>query len=726
MALTKRGRTALIAGSCAAALVLVGGGITYAALSKDEPEPVATSTPTPTPTPTPEPAEIPISTPVKAMFDGWQGADSHVIADVMPQIGDAAEGRMSAFIDAPKVAEPTNALSIEVPVEQGTEYTLTAQVRQGTIELADAAAELVIGDETIPFGEINGDWSEIEGSFTADADTATIAVRVTDAVAALGVDEISLTLAGGENVVPNGSFEQVTSDWGVRNNTLLLRETGAAMGVALADGDASWSVAARDGSEVASGTETVEGGFARIALDDVAQGYYTFSVTDADGRSVSTPFGVIDYAGATIATDDRFGVATHVDQNWYFDSADAIAGTGIGLARNDVLWDQNEKTPGQYSFSPHYTDEFGKFSSHGVQLLGIVNYGNPLYDGGNTPASPAAVEAFGAYAAAIAQNFDVAGLEVFNEFNHDRFQTGSCGSAPVCYQPLVKSTADHVAAVNPDLPIVAGSTANYDGDWFRGLWPTGAADSADAMSFHPYNKWIYDTPESLGSVMDEANGDMQNLAGKKLPIWITEFGWTTGAELGQQVSRDVQAERLWRAQLTAFAYGAEKYFWYDLIDDSTDPNNHEGNFGMYEQRRDGVAAQPPKPAAFAQALLINAIDGRETAGRAEAGDKVRSAVFGSGDDTLTAVWSFDGEREASLEATGPVTVTSLTGEVSTVEPENGMVTLTVGSSPLLVESSGAAAEEPETEASATPAPGESGTPTPTPVATEAAKPEDDK
>src|SRR5690606_39936390 len=70
--------------------------------------------------------------------------------------------------------------------------------------------------------------------------------------------------------------------------------------------------------------------------------------------------------------------------------------------------------------------------------------------------------------------------------------------------------------------------------------------------------------------------------------------WTTGAELGQQVSREMQAERLLRAELTSLDYGVQKYFWYDLTDDSTDPNNHEGNFGMFEQRRSGVAAQPDR------------------------------------------------------------------------------------------------------------------------------------
>ena len=232
---------------------------------------------------------------------------------------------------------------------------------------------------------------------------------------------------------------------------------------------------------------------------------------------------------------------------------------------------------------------------------------------------------------------------------------------------------------------MVGSTANYDGDWFRGLWPTGVIENSDAMSFHPYNKWIYDTPESLSTVIKESNNDMKSLAGSKIPIWITEFGWTTGAELGQQVSYATQAERLWRAELTALAAGAEKYFWYDLVNDSTDPNAHEGNFGMFEQRRDGVMARPPKPAAFAQALLINELDGRTKVERVDAGESVRTAVFGKDGDRVRAAWSFQGEREATFKVSGPVKITTMWGATSTVKPKDGKVTLTVGSSPVLIE-----------------------------------------
>lgn len=698
MALTRRGRNTLVIVAGAVAVLLVGGGIAYAAIfAGDDPEPVvesptatptATVTPTPTPTPTPEAAEIPTSTPMHAVFDGWTGADSGQVADIKPQIGDAASGRMSAYIDAPRVKEPAAALTVEVPVTPGERYDVSAQLRQGTTQLHEVDGEIVVGDTSVPFGELNGAWSEVTGEFTAPegSDVATVQVRINGSVTALGVDDLTLTPAsGGDNVVPNASFEQVTGDWGILNQSLILREKGAAMAVSLPDGDASWSVTTSGGDTVAEGTETVSEGFARIPLEGVTQGYYTFSVTDSAGQQVSTPFGVVDFQGTNIAADDRFGVATHVDQDWYVDAADAIRSVGFGLARNDVLWEQNETTPGQYSFSSHYTTEFGKFSSHGIDLLGIVNYGNPLYDGGNTPASPEAVDAFGRYAAAIARTFDVAGLEVFNEFNHDRFQNGSCGSAPECYRPLIQSTEKYVAEVDPELPIVVGSTANYDGAWFDGLWATGAIENSDVMSFHPYNKYIYDTPESLSSVVGEANDHMQSIGGSILPIWITEFGWTTGAELGQQVSREMQAERLLRAELTSLDYGVQKYFWYDLTDDSTDPNNHEGNFGMFEQRRSGVAAQPPKPAAFAQALLIDLLEGRPQADGVDAGDGVKTASFGEGDDMIHAAWSIDGERQATIEASGPVEVTTMWGSTERIEPEGDSVSVTVGSSPVFIE-----------------------------------------
>ncbi|MFC3399276.1 hypothetical protein ACFOEP_12720 [Microbacterium amylolyticum] len=143
--------------------------------------------------------------------------------------------------------------------------------------------------------------------------------------------------------------------------------------------------------------------------------------------------------------------------------------------------------PGQYAFSEHYETEFDKFSANGVGLLGIVNYGNPLYDGGRTPTSPEALDAYGRYANAIAERFDVDALQVFNEFKHpgERFTDSGCGTEPHCYLPMIEAVERHVDGAHADIPIVVGATALVQADWFAGLWDTGAINHSDAMSFHP-------------------------------------------------------------------------------------------------------------------------------------------------------------------------------------------------------------------------------------------------
>ena len=93
-----------------------------------------------------EPAEMPNSTVMQAVLNGWTGAGTQTVADVSPQIGEAVTGRTSAYIDAPRIKEPVAALSADVPVTAGEEYVVTAQVRQGTHSPHEVAASITVGD----------------------------------------------------------------------------------------------------------------------------------------------------------------------------------------------------------------------------------------------------------------------------------------------------------------------------------------------------------------------------------------------------------------------------------------------------------------------------------------------------------------------------------------------------------------------------------------------------
>ncbi|GAA4777273.1 glycosyl hydrolase [Microbacterium gilvum] len=715
-----RKKIAIITASAVGAVAVLGGGAALALSLTQQPAPVETEaatptptetaspSPTPTPTPTPEPVELPVSTPVEGAVDGWTGASPAQIADVGAQTGDAASGETAAYVDAPVVDAPVAALTTTAPVQEGTTYAFSAQVRQLATLPEPVSAAILVGETRIELPELDATWTEVTGEYTAPAGATetTVAIQIDGPVTGLGVDDVILSADGGENVVPNPSFESVTADWGILNNSLVLRQDSAALGVRMGAGDASWTVTRQDGSVAAEGTAALRDGVSSVPLEGVTQGYYTVSVADASGASVSTPVAVVDYEGSRIAPDERIGAITHVDQYWYADAADILSSVGFGSARNDVLWEQNETSPGVYSFSEHYTTEFDKMHAHGIGLLGIVNYGNPLYDGGNPPSSQTALDAYGRYAGAIADRFDVVGLEVFNEFNHERFNTGGCGTAPSCYAPLISAVE---ANVDESVPVVSGSTANYDSPWFAQLWSqTDALAHSDAMSFHPYNPSYYQQPENVAAAISDANNNMNAGAGSTIPIWITEFGWTTGNELGQARSLDVQAQNVVAAQVVSLANGVEKYYWYDLVDDSTDANNHEGNFGMFYQEAQSVATAAPKPAAFTQALLIDQLGGRPAAGADDIGDGSFSFLFGDEADGVRVAWTLNGEATATYTASGPIEMTDASGAVTTLQPEDGQVTVPLTGEAVFLAGDFSTADEPEPTGtpSATPSPSE--------------------
>lgn len=522
----------------------------------------------------------------------------------------------------------------------------------------------------------------MEGTFTADADTAHVAVVLSGPVAGLGIDDLVIRERGkasADNLVPNPSFEQIAPDGRIVNRSLVLPAERAVLAVRGAEGQASWTVSDDAGAQVATGTRQLTAGVVAVPLTDVGQGYYTASVTDAEGTTTTTPIAVVDMPTGSIPLDTRFGVGLHVENDYYADAAQLTASLGIGLARNDILWARNETARGVYDFQPYYVDSFDALHVQGIHLLGIVNFGNELYGNKRVPVGDEAIAAFGRYAAAIAERFDLIGLEVFNEFNHTRFNTDGCGTEPSCYIPLLQTVRDAVRTVDPDLPIVAGSTANYEREWFDGLWRAGGLALADAVSYHPYQ--VTSSPEALRGIVEESYRDMEQLAGDTRPVWITELGMTsTPAGL----TLEGQADFALRATLSALGAGVEHYFWYDLINDSTDGTVHEGNFGLFFRAQDGVAALPPKPAAYAYDLLISQLSGFEATAKDTTEDGVESVSFAAEDGrSVHAAWAPAGAGELTLETTAPVHVVAY-GSTTTVAPVGGTVTIPVGTTPVFI------------------------------------------
>lgn len=649
-----------------------------------KPTPTAIRTQTPSPTPT-GPAPVPLVR--EAMFRGelagWYVPSSPEIAAALPVAGSAHSGAVSFEIDAPALRVPTDAAVVDVAVEPGATYELTAWVRVQQTEAVPVPAALVAGDMVIAVPELNAEWRQIAGQVVIPPDVSTISVslRANGPLSGVAFDDVVLQKQGGENLVPNPSFEEVAADATVANDTLVMNTDTATIVAAVPDGPTSWQLFDSQGNVTASGSVTGAGPVTPIPLDGAPQGYQNLVLTDATGSSVETPIALVDTETADIPLDKRFGVTAQFDRAHHAGGGRLAAALGYGEIHADLLWSRNQKSYDEYSWDEAYLEEFPQVRANGLTSVGVIAYGNKLYDGGKMTTSAEGLDAFGRYAAAAAQTFGLSAVEVFNEPNKDRFNKSDCGTAPTCYIPLLDSVRANLSAQGVSIPVIGGATALYDQEWFAGFWQAGGMDHLDVLSYHPYEGWIDRNPDLIRPTVAQSIADMQQFAGATKPIWITEMGFTT---MDGGVSLEQQRDWLIRSEALALAGGVEKYMWYDIVDDAADPANGEGNFGLYEHEpRYGVAVVAPKPAAYAQALMIAQLNGRALGG--DESDATSNVVrFGEGDDAVRVAWAVGEPSQFTFASKKAVEVVSSTGAKTVIEPVKGQVTVPLTDIPTFI------------------------------------------
>lgn len=669
-----------------AVIVLGGAGVAAAfainnmnAAEAPQAEERSTPKPTPTPTPTPTPAVVQPAAIAQGAALNWSLAPRTTLAGVLPRIGDAADGDVSISIDAPAVPGPTTAVASTVAVLPATEYTFSAQVRVPEEMPVDVPAEVRIGATVLPMPELDADWQEVSVDYTTGAtETAVdLSVVVNGAVRGLSVDKVSLVDEAGTEAVVNGSFEEIDAPIGIRNDSLILQQSTATLAVKLTPGAATWVARNAEGADVASGTATLTDRLTPVRLEGLAQGYYEVTVTDAAGKSIAAPVGLIDMPDLYVPVDTRFGTHVHAAKDFAQDATPSAAAVGIGLIRLGDNWQTTEPSPGQYFWNEPFAQAMGEATVNGMDKMIVVGRTNKAYDKAMPPSSPAALEAYRNYAAALTSHYDVQAVEVYNEWNIPSFNKG-CRTGE-CYEPVLRAGYEGVKSVKPDIPVIGGVTGNFDRGFFQQLWAAGGISSLDAVSFHPYQTLA--RAEDLAALIDESRLD-SSAQGAEKPIWITELGWSSKTG---DVSLEQQGEMLIRSQITALMKGVERYFWYDLVNDKTDRADHEGNFGLYTQRIDGVAAYPPKPAAFTQALLISRLNGGEYASTDEIAGVFSYAFSAEDGEELRFAWSTEGVETATYAAEGPVTATNTRGQVVIYQPVDGVVTVAVGLDPVILE-----------------------------------------
>lgn len=232
-----------------------------------------------------------------------------------------------------------------------------------------------------------------------------------------------------------------------------------------------------------------EGG--TVVLPPLPAGYYEV-VAGAQRRA----FAVLEPPTRASRT---FGVMTHFAQGWDPGLVPWIARAGIGTVRDEQYWNQVEPKPGKYTDPDRYARYMRALRQADIELLLVLSFANPHYDGGQTPHTPAGRAAFAAYGAELVRRYgdQLAAVEVWNEIN-GTFCSGPCRQdRPGTYAALLADSYGALKAANPDMTVVGGAAVKVPLPWFDALIARGAAAHWDAVAVHPYT----DDPESLFSLL---------------------------------------------------------------------------------------------------------------------------------------------------------------------------------------------------------------------------------
>ncbi|BAJ76292.1 glucan phosphorylase [Microbacterium testaceum StLB037] len=451
-----------------------------------------------------------------------------------------------------------------------------------------------------------------------------------------------------------------------------------------ARGDLNWSVRDSSGDLVDSGT------VAASMTDQIEPtlrdpGFYTFVVDDGRGP-LKANFLVTGDVPKT--ADPFFSVATHWGKRTFASSTWPLASTmplvtGLGIRnfRDETPWATVERTADSRATPDFATKLASAAQTNDMHMMLVAGYGNPHAYPGDTksilspPVTDQGRAAFVSYInTVIDSNPSIDKVEVWNEFNTPRRNTSDCQSG-ACYATLVKAVSQGVKAQHPNIKIVAGNTHGIPIAWFTDFANAGGLNYADMISVHGYAPDVTDLHNGLNrldSVIQAHNN------GQSKPIIVSEVGLTNTPvtptiDKGSRVDNEDQAAG---GLVQMFATlkslpSVQQAVWYDAINDGTDPNEPEQNFGLFQQPTSDVVAFQPKAGAAAMVTTIRQLSGFHFTSVARLSGTVAAYTFTDDAGQVRRIlWKTQPYASSDQSAT-PVTIKTAAGDQTTIYSATG-------------------------------------------------------
>lgn len=267
-------------------------------------------------------------------------------------------------------------------------------------------------------------------------------------------------------------------------------------------------------------------------------------------------------------------------------------------------------------------------------------------------------------------------MEVGNEYN-------SGGSAAE-YFKFLKLAYVAVKSVAPDMKVVAGVAFQYDANWLKQLIDLGACDYADAISFHVYSN---NNPENEGLV-----GNFQDLRSyiqgkgvtKPIDLLLTETGYATQETGYGGLPESTSAAYAAQLYVTTLANNdlIKKIYWYDFMNDGTDPTFYETNGGIV---RSDLTAKPSFVAFNAASDLLAGASFVESYNTLDSNIRIYKFHRAADGRDILALWANKNSQTIQLGlGGGSASVADLFGNEQQYDEIGGTITLTAAEQPIYI------------------------------------------
>jgi hypothetical protein len=359
---------------------------------------------------------------------------------------------------------------------------------------------------------------------------------------------------------------------------------------------------------------------------------------------------------------------------------DMIRNAGFKLIRMDFAWDSVEKRQGLYDFQDYRVLTEG-LERRGIRPLYILDYGNPLYDGGLAPHTDVGRRAFALFASASVKGFENCDViwEIWNEPNG-----GFWNPSPnvIDYTRLAIEATKSMREAQGNCTIIAPATSGVDADFIDATKRMGLLPYLSAISVHPYRDTAPETaiPEYVN--LRKIIGNMTLVSG--------EWGYTTSGSYGNRVDVITQAKYTVRIYLTNLMKGVPISIIYDWKDDGLSLQDSEQNFGLMADHDEskqllGFECFYIKPSYYAMYNLIRELYGYTPLRAQDVGAGTYALWFARDDARKLVLWTQGGrgKLELGLNSTR-IELVRMFGTKEEIVSGNGTFRLAVDDSPIII------------------------------------------